>query len=397
MTACASRPSLYKMKILEDPDFSRPVYYVDSSEGLKQVLPSLQTAPLLGVDTESNSLYVFREQVCLIQISNASTDYIFDPILISDLAPLGGVFTDPKIKKIFHGGDFDIGLLKREFNFRFSNLFDTMIAAQFLGYEHFSLAALVEKICGIRLDKKFTKSDWGTRPLSREQIIYLVKDSEFLIQLFQKLSRELKERDLEEEGGIEFEHLSHLPALPHAYSQSTWGDMKGVKDLEPGRRGVLAELFQWRQERAREKNRPPFKILNPSTLLELARLCPRDEEALRPIRGISPRVRQRYGDELLAAIRRGRALSAPLPLPPPRRRGVAYRDSALTEALKGWRREKAPLRRVHPLAVLPGRVLKEIVRLRPSRREELVRIEGWGEKRTRLYGDDIIRLVAAAR
>ena len=383
------------MKI-EDPQFSRPVYYVDSEEKLGRVLPALRIAPLLGVDTESNSLYVFREQVCLIQISNATTDYIFDPILFPDLAPLGEIFADPKIKKIFHGGDFDIGLLKREFKFRFSNLFDTMISAQFLDYERFSLAALVEKICGIHLAKKFTKSDWGTRPLSREQIIYLVKDSEFLIQLFQKLSRELKERDLEEEAGIEFEHLSNLPTIPPAYSQSSWGAIKGVKDLEPSRRGVLAELFQWRQARAREKNRPPFKILNPSTLLELARVSPRNEEGLRPIRGVSPRVRKRYGDELLAAIRRGRAVSTPLPLPPPRRRGVAYRDTALTETLKGWRREKAPLRRIHPLAVLPGRALKEIVRLRPSRREELARIEGWGEKRTRLYGDDIIRLVAAA-
>ena len=390
------RVGLHKMKILEDPEFSRPVYYVDSTEGMRSVLPSLRTAPLLGVDTESNSLYVFREQVCLIQISNASTDYIFDPILISDLTPLGGIFADPKIKKIFHGGDFDIGLLKREFNFRFSNLFDTMITAQFLNYDHFSLAALVEKICGIHLAKKFTKSDWGTRPLSREQIIYLVKDSEFLIQLFQRLSRELKEKDLEEEAGVEFEHLSNLPALPPAYSQSSWGDMKGVKELEESRRGVLAELFQWRQERAREKDRPPFKILNPSTLLELARLSPRDDGALRPIRGVSPRVRKRYGEELLAAIRRGRAISPPLPLPPRRRRGVAYRDSALTEALKEWRREKAPLRRIHPLAVLPGRVLKEIVRLRPSRKEELARIKGWGEKRTRLYGEELLRLVAAA-
>lgn len=383
------------MKIIEDQEFSRPVYYVKSTEGLNRVLPSLQTAPLLGVDTESNSLYVFREQVCLIQISDDSTDYIFDPILISDLTPLGAVFTDPKIKKIFHGGDFDIGLLKREFGFQFSNLFDTMISAQFLNYERFSLAALVEKICGVHLAKKFTKSDWGSRPLSREQIIYLVKDSEFLIRLFQTLSRELEERDLAEEAGIEFEHLSNLPALPPAYSQTSWGDIKRAKVLDPNRRGVLAELFQWRQERAREKNRPPFKILNPSTLLELARLIPRDDRGLSSIRGVSPRVRKRYGEELLAAIRKGKAVSPPLPLPPPRRRGVAYRDSALTQALKKWRREKAPLRRINPLAVLPGRFLKEIVRLRPSRKEELARIEGWGEKRTRLYGDDIIRLVAA--
>src|SRR5258708_34830640 len=108
---------------------------------LRELVRRLHNEPLIAVDTESNSLYAYRENVCLIQISTRTQDWLIDPLAVTDLSPLGPLFADPDIEKVFHAAEYDIMCMKRDFGFTFNNLFDTMFAARIVGLKTFGLGS----------------------------------------------------------------------------------------------------------------------------------------------------------------------------------------------------------------------------------------------------------------
>ena len=158
---------------------------------LTDLVDHLTRQPVVAVDTESNSLYAYREQVCLIQFSTPREDYLVDPLAIRDLSLLGPLFADPKIEKIFHAAEYDLICLERDFEFRFANLFDTMMAARILGREELGLGALLEQEFGVVLDKRYQRANWGQRPLPADLLAYARLDTHYLIQLRQRLHDEL--------------------------------------------------------------------------------------------------------------------------------------------------------------------------------------------------------------
>ncbi len=384
---------------MDGKQFSSPTFYVDSNSDLDAVVEELLRCRRLGVDTESNSLYAFRERVCTIQISSVKANYIFDPIRLEDLSALSPIFADPKIEKIFHGADYDIGLLKRDFGYECRRIFDTMVASQFLNFERIGMADLVEKYFGVRLEKKFTKSDWTRRPLSIEQIVYLCQDTMYLIEMKGRLYDELVEKNLLEEAELEFDHLENRQPLEPAYEHLTVWDIKGVKGLDDKELPVMYELFKWRQERAARVNLPPFKVVNNKTLLDIAKARPRNKEELTAIKGITTTVWHRNGQDMLNAVRRGDRLPASKVPPQSKarrndaRQPVHWNDQHAVDSLKKWRNLKAEERGIHHLAVLPGYALENIARLRPPGSEALSAIQGVGKKRAELYGEEILDII----
>jgi len=106
-----------------------PPVVIETARGLSEAVERLDDHPVIALDTESNSLFAYRERVCLIQISTPTTDYIVDTLAVSDLSPLARLFADMGTEKVFHGADYDIGTLRRDYGFVFHQIFDTMIAA----------------------------------------------------------------------------------------------------------------------------------------------------------------------------------------------------------------------------------------------------------------------------
>jgi len=383
---------------LNGKQFSKPTYYVDSHDDLLNAVEHLRQSQRLGVDTEGNSLYAFREKVCVIQISNSCANYIFDPLRLDDLRPLSELFANAQIEKIFHGADYDIGLLKRDLGYEFYHLFDTMAAAQFLNYERIGLANLINHFYGLRLKKKFTKCNWARRPLSIEQMVYLCQDTQYLIGLRDHLYEELCERDLIEEAQIEFRHTEKRQPLKPAYEHLTVWEMKGVKSLRDDQFPIVYELFNWRQRKAKKVNLPPFKVINNKTLLELVHARSHNKREIMAITGITMTVWRRYGQELLNTIRRGeRCLASKVPqIKRKHSDGQSFvrgEDRKLVDALKKWRSAIAQERGIHPLAVMPGYALETITGQKPRNAEAIVVIEGVGKKRAKLYAGDILRII----
>ena len=149
-----------------------PARLLDTPAALEALSVELRGEPALALDTESDSLYRYHYRVCVIQLSTATADYILDPLNLPDLALLGTWLADPTVEKVFHAAENDILVLKRDFGFAFARIFDTMLAARILGWQRVSLAALLAEQYGVKLDKRAQLTDWGRRPLSREQLSY---------------------------------------------------------------------------------------------------------------------------------------------------------------------------------------------------------------------------------
>jgi len=128
-------------------------------------------------------MYHYFEKVCLLQIATESVSYVLDPLALRDLSALKPVFSNPRIRKVFHGADYDIRSLSRDFGFEVENLFDTQMACKFLGLQETGLEALLRERFQVELNKKFQRADWSKRPLSRDMLEYAAMDGNYLIPL----------------------------------------------------------------------------------------------------------------------------------------------------------------------------------------------------------------------
>ena len=234
------------------------INYIDEQAGLKQAVRALEKAKAVAVDSESNSLYVYYEKVCLLQLSSETSHFILDPLALEQkmelLAPL---FSSSKIQKVFHAADYDILCLKRDFGFEFDNLFDTMIAARILGKKEIGLSQLLESELGIHVDKKFQKSDWGIRPLPKAMLEYAIHDTCYLIQLRDVLQEQLIENGFMDLASEDFRRLAKIPAGTNHSDNTTWWQIAGNQNkLNDKQTAILYHLCQWRDETARKRDLP---------------------------------------------------------------------------------------------------------------------------------------------
>lgn len=307
-----------------------------------RLVKRLGREPLLACDLEADSLHHYQERVCLIQISTPAESILIDPLTCTDLSPLAPLMADPAIRKVFHGADYDIRSLYRDFGIEVHNLFDTMVACQFLGEKETGLAAVLKKRFGVELDKRYQKADWSKRPLTEGMIEYAIKDTSLLIDLYRQLEKELRKKGrlswLEEESEL----LSRVRPGSRD-GEPLFLRFKGAARMEPRTLAVLEELLHLRDEKARQRDVPPFKILGSDTLRELVEKLPRKAGDLAGITGLSPKLIERYGRGILDAVSRGVAL-LPDQLPHYPRIQRPKRDrqqEELLKRLKQWRETRA--------------------------------------------------------
>ena len=279
--------------------FLNPVLVADDV-ALRALAAAISSEPAVALDTESNSFHVYRERVCLIQLSTRTADYVVDPFAV-DVRELGRALGSvPRL--VLHGADYDVRCLKREFGLELPGLFDTMAAARRLGRTGLGLSALVEQHFGARLSKDYQRSDWGRRPLTAEQVRYAALDTHFLLPLFDLLERELREGGHVEEAGREFARIAAVEPRPKVFDRDGWRRLKGAGQLDEAGRAVLRGLWLAREERASALDRPPFKVMPESAMVEVARRRPRGEAELLRVPGLTTVVLRRMGMEALGAL-----------------------------------------------------------------------------------------------
>ena len=315
---------------------------ISNSEGLKAAAARLEGEALLACDLEADSMHHYREKVCLVQISSPDATFVIDPLACPDISILKPIFGNPAICKIFHGADYDVRSIHRDFGIEINNLFDTMIACQFLGETEFGLAAVLRKRFGVELDKRFQQADWSRRPISAEMLDYAVKDTTLLIPLYRQLESELCSKGRLEWVKEECELLSRVRAMDRR-DDMLFLRFKGASKMSAPTLAVLENLLRFREREAERRDVPPFKVLGNETLRTLAERKPATMAEMDCVAGLSPKLVQRYGGALLQAVAEGVSVTADMQpqFPHTQRRKRSPSVEAKLKNLKSWREAKS--------------------------------------------------------
>lgn len=367
---------------------------INTKTDLEKITRDLKKEKSIAVDVEADSMYHFKEKVCLIQLATKKKHVVIDPLQIQDLSSLNILFLKSDIKKIFHGGDFDVRSLYRDFNIKIKNLFDTQIACMFLGIRETSLDAVLKKRFKISLNKKYRKKDWSQRPLPEDMIEYAVNDTIYLIKLAEILEKELKEIDRISWVHEECKILSKArPALLN--SAQLFMKFKGAGKLNRKSLAVLEALLQFRLSAAEKKDRPLFKIIGNNSIIKIVKEKPVNKRQLEKIKALSQKQIEMYGDAIVMAVNNSLMLpAADLPVYPRRKVPVLPPEVPLrAKAIKRWRDSKAKKIGLEPSIVCNKSIINSIAIQNPVHLKDLLKIKEMKKWQKKEFGRDIVSIL----
>jgi len=363
---------------------------VDTISGLEDITRSLKKEKVIAVDLEADSMFHFKEKVCLVQIATKRINVIIDTLQIKDLSLLKPFFANRDIKKIFHGADYDVRSLYRDFNIKINNLFDTQLACMFLGINGTGLDAVIQQRFNVKLDKRFQKKDWSKRPLPDEMIEYAAGDAIYLLPLAAMLEKELAEK-----GRLSwvYEECAILSKVrpPALNSDPLYLKFKGAGRLKRRCLAVLEYLLQSRRKIAKKKDKPLFKIFSNRSMIQLAEAKPLNLRQLKKTDALSSMQIYTYGNVLIKAI--NKALNMPenkLPIYP--RNKAPVEKPEVTErikALKPWRDNKAKALEINPSLVLTNATINTLAIHNPLDKSDIERIKELKNWQKEEFGEDI--------
>jgi ribonuclease D len=353
---------------------------------------TLAAAPDVSLDTEGDSLHHYPERLALVQLATPNGVWLIDPLALPDLSPLAPVFGGRWPVVVVHAGDNDLAHLKRRYGFAFRSVFDTSIAARFLGGTSLGLDTLMATWLGVTLPPSRQRDDWSVRPLTAAQIEYAAADVRHLFALRDRLTDELRARARLQWVEEECAALAAQTVPERVVDRDAYLRVKGARELTPRGLSILRELWTLRETLARAADRPPFKILSEDILLAIARAAPRDTASLATLPGVTPRVLGRWGPALIAALERARALPdtdlAQWPHRPRPRIPAAV--SRRVDGLRKWRAGAAQRIELDPGALLSNRVIGQIAEAAPRTIDELAAVDGVRRWRAEAFGAEII-------
>jgi ribonuclease D len=354
-----------------------PYSYVETRDALDAAVRRLKQQPVLGVDTEAAGYHRYRDRITLIQISSRDETVLIDPLALPHLEVLDELFSNDTIVKVFHDADFDLRIVDRDLGLRVASLFDTQIAAAFLGVRALGLGAVIETYLGVSLPKAFQRADWAARPLSDGMKEYAATDTAYLPAL-----RDVLRAHLDAAGRLTWAEEEFARRAQTRWTAPDGADaflrIKGARDLPPRALAILREVHAWRESVAEARDQAPFRVLSNQALLDLGREAPTTPAALRTVKSIPGVIADRWGRPLLAAVTRGVALpDVALPRFPETARWDRDPDvEDRTERLREARTRVAETLNLDPGFLVSRAVLEEVARRDPGSADELAQTPG---------------------
>jgi ribonuclease D len=355
----------------------------------------------LAIDTEFVSERRYQALLCLVQVAvpdpqapDGVRTEVLDPLDAPlDPEPLARALADPAVEVVMHAGRQDVAILRRTWQTEVTTVFDTQVAAGFLGYgNQEGYESLVRGVLDVRLRGTEGFTRWDRRPLTEPQLEYARDDARMLLALGDEI-----ERRLEEAGRLEWAR-EECRVLEESSDEREAGRLyerlPRLSRLDPEARAVARELVEWREETARRMDRPAPFVLPDQALAELARRQPDDSDGLERIRGLPQQTLHRRGDRLLQAIERGRRREPPAAPPePPQRESRDAPLVALTQALVRHRSQESGVA-VELIATQAELASLVAARRRGQDGDEVRVTHGW---RRELVGAELLELLAGRR
>ena len=281
--------------------------FVTSNEELNALCSRWRTLPVLALDTEFIRVDTFYPKLGLIQLCDGSSNYLLDPLKLTDWQAFIEILSSHSVIKVFHSCSEDLVVFAELFHHVPYPLFDTQKAAAFLGMGYsISYQNLVKQVLDIDVEKGETRSDWLRRPLTQEQITYAALDVAYLPRIVSILQERLQNSGRME--WFEAECRDMVLQASRNIQQDDWHDyyltMGAAWRLNERQLGALQRLCQWRESEARRRNKPRSWVAKDTELMALAQAMPADRAQLRDIRDLGKYLLQHDAEILLELIAR---------------------------------------------------------------------------------------------
>ncbi|HWF52778.1 MAG TPA: HRDC domain-containing protein [Solirubrobacteraceae bacterium] len=367
-----------------------------TSEDVAAIAAAARASGRLGIDTEFMSEGRYRALLCLVQVAvddgsgSEPQIVLIDTLKDVDVTPLAELLADPAIQIVLHAGRQDVAILRRTWQTEIHSVFDTQIAAGFVGASaQAGYSNLLGTILGRRVGKTASYTRWNQRPLTAEQLSYAREDVVHLLELSDTIQARLDESGRREWASEECRLLE--AATDERDPETAWERLPRVGQLDPRSRAVARELAAWRERTASQEDRPVGSVLADPALVEAAKRRPTSVAALEQIRGVHPSNIRRRGEAILEAIRVGAERP---PIPREDRRGTSESGDApliaLAESLIRARGIQAGL--AYELITSRAELDQIVAAARRGDPEPSVRtLTGW---RRELVGEDLRALLA---
>lgn len=292
---------------------------ITTAEDLQSFCGSLTDEPVIAFDTEFVSDDTYRPRLCLIQVATANHLAIIDPAGIEDTKPFWDLLASPGRVVIAHACREESRFCYRYSGKPIAGLFDTQLAAGFIGMEYpASLATLVQKLVNKTLPKGETRTDWSRRPLSQAQIEYAIHDVTELIEMYHQINSTVCK--LKRESWLDEETARLQQKVIDGETKENWRRVSGSSGLKPRQLEIIRHLWRWREKEAKLRDRLPKRVLRDDLMVELARRGITDRRKIKDIRGMERRGLADHYDSIASAIQAG--LNTPEHELPRRPRGM---------------------------------------------------------------------------
>lgn len=287
--------------------------WIDSSDEVADYVDRLLSEPRYALDTEFHRERTYFPKLALVQIAGAGEIVLIDP-MACDLSPLKRLFASDSLA-VLHAAQQDLDVLTHAVGAVPTRLYDTQLAAGFIGYSTPSLVSLLHSELKVSAAKGDRLTDWLRRPLTADQREYAASDVAHLLQLHDRLSAKLAQMGRTSWVDDACEELLRKPVSGTDPSQA-WTRLKDVRVLKPRARGVARSVAAWRERRAMAIDAPVRQVLPDLAILGIAQKQPRTIQELAHSRGVDERhTRGVIGKELLQAVEDGLSTEAELPAP----------------------------------------------------------------------------------
>ncbi|MCI0437181.1 MAG: HRDC domain-containing protein [Gemmatimonadetes bacterium] len=368
--------------------------FIHQRSAMQKVHNALAHAELIALDTEAAGYHRYDDRLCVLQLTTREETFVVDALAV-DISTIGSFLADPDNEVVLHDADYDLRLLRRDHDIALTRLFDTRIAAQFLGETVLGLAGLAARHLGVRLDKKHQRADWARRPLPQEWIEYAADDTRHLPALRDALRAGLERAGRLEWAEEEFRIREATRPAP-AENGDAWLRLKNTRDLGRRQLAALRELHAWREEVARARDVATFRVIGNDVLVAIARAMPGSEAALAATEGMPSSLAARYGRDLLEAVRRAAELpgdALPVRVRGPRRPPPDPEFDALVERLKRERDRVADELGLDRGFLMPRQQLEDMARLRPGQTNALRKVPEMREWQIDAVGERLLQVL----
>jgi ribonuclease D len=369
---------------------------IQEDSHLVEVADALSGQSRIGLDCEAAGFHRYTDRLCLVQLSTPDRTILFDPLLTDPSDTLRPPLEDPNTLVVMHGADYDLRLLDRDLGIRIRGLFDTQVAASLLGSPSLGLSALLETHLGVTLSKELQRADWAKRPLPEAYLQYAAADTRHLLALGEILDQALRQAGRDEWAREEFRLLETIRW--EADESDPVSRVKGARALEPRQVTALRAAMDWRNRIARQMDRAPFRVVGDQVLLSLIVERPGSLDAMASVKGMSPGLARRHGQELLEELRRVDLVAEGELRPYPRWIGNGHgrptpEEEVLANKIRGLRAGRAAELGLDRGVMLSNVQISEIVRTAPHSLDELKAIPGVRNWQAELIGREILRIL----